>query len=57
MLAGVAIYVWRAFPKPALPLPPTAKLMCPRCGHVNPAGFEFCGKCGTPLKEEETRIY
>ena len=24
---------------------------CPACGQENPAGFRFCGNCGTPLAE------
>lgn len=30
---------------------------CTKCGYDNPPSFEFCGKCGSPLREEETRIY
>ncbi|RIK55268.1 hypothetical protein DCC62_31410, partial [candidate division KSB1 bacterium] len=29
--------------------PPT----CPQCGFVNPAGFNFCGKCGAALAAAE----
>jgi len=24
---------------------------CPRCGHVNPAGGDFCSSCGSPVSE------
>src|SRR5687768_12132800 len=35
---------------------------CPRCGQANPAGFRFCGACGTslapapPAREERKRV-
>lgn len=32
-------------------------IRCSNCSYENPSSFEYCGKCGTPLKEEETRIY
>ena len=25
---------------------------CPSCGHENPVDSNFCGKCGSPLREE-----
>ena len=28
---------------------------CPKCGFVNPAGFKFCGQCGTPLSSESLK--
>ncbi len=30
-----------------------APFSCPQCGFVNPAGFNFCGKCGAPLTAQE----
>jgi len=30
---------------------------CVNCGHTNPAPFIYCGKCGKPLREEETQVY
>jgi len=32
-------------------------IRCPNCGHNNRTTFNYCGKCGTPLTEEETKIY
>ena len=26
-------------------------MICPACGRENPAGFQFCGFCGTALAE------
>ena len=26
-------------------------MLCTSCGQENPAGFRFCGSCGTPLEE------
>jgi len=53
-----------ATPPPARPQsrarkPPASPTMirCQRCGHNNPANFSYCGKCGTPLREEETQFY
>ena len=57
VLLGVSVYVWRMFPKPPIMLPPHPGLVCKTCGYENPEGSQFCGKCGTPLGEEETRIY
>lgn len=28
-------------------------IICPNCGHENPAGTRYCGKCGEPLLEED----
>ena len=32
-------------------------IMCSRCGYVNRAEHDFCGRCGSRLREEETQIY
>jgi ribosomal protein L40E len=32
-------------------------LLCTHCGYRNPSGFRYCGKCGSPLGNEETRVY
>lgn len=38
--------------------PARGGVRCPICGHSNPAAFNYCGKCGSSLKErEETQIY
>jgi hypothetical protein len=49
---------------PSIPVPtkpsgitPSSTLRCRSCGYENPARFTYCGKCGTPLKEEDTKIY
>lgn len=35
-----------------------SNIPCPNCGHNNPSNFNYCGRCGTPLtEEEETKIY
>lgn len=36
---------------------PKPGIRCTNCGHINPANFIYCGKCGAPLKEEETQVY
>jgi len=34
-------------------------IRCSSCGHRNPKGHSFCGKCGARfmVEKEETRIY
>jgi predicted RNA-binding Zn-ribbon protein involved in translation (DUF1610 family) len=32
-------------------------ITCSNCGYRNPSDFKYCGKCGTPLGEEETVVY
>lgn len=44
-------------PLPAKPFSALSIIVCSNCGYKNPTEFEFCGRCGTLLKEEETRIY
>jgi hypothetical protein len=29
-------------------------MICPRCGHDNPAGARFCSSCGAPLPGDES---
>jgi len=45
--------------RPTFPSPDEyGTIRCSNCGHVNPDNFNYCGKCGTPLtEEEETKIY
>lgn len=47
-------------PPPPSILPSSDKystIRCPNCGHNNPSNFNYCGKCGAPLTEEETKLY
>ena len=51
-----------AYPAPRPAIRPSATpyqktLHCTKCGHENPSNFDFCGTCGSPLKEEETKVY
>ena len=32
---------------------PSTNIPCPRCGFENPAGFAFCGKCGSSLTDQD----
>ena len=32
------------------------RIPCASCGHENPLGFAFCGKCGHTLSEPETQL-
>ena len=34
----------------------TSKLVCPRCGAKNSNRMNFCGQCGTALKQEESVV-
>jgi class 3 adenylate cyclase/tetratricopeptide (TPR) repeat protein len=31
-------------------------MRCVRCGFQNPEGFDFCGRCGSPLQAADTRL-
>jgi hypothetical protein len=35
----------------------TSEIRCRQCGWKNPADVKYCGKCGTSLTEEETKLY
>jgi ribosomal protein L37E len=32
-------------------------IQCPICGHQSPVESNFCGRCGKPLRKEDTQIY
>lgn len=32
-------------------------IRCPNCGYNTRTNFNYCGKCGAPLREEETKIF
>jgi hypothetical protein len=38
----------------ALQRAPRGAVLCPhrRCGHLNPSGARFCGRCGRPLSSD-----
>lgn len=33
---------------------PSTNIYCPRCGFESPAGFAFCGRCGSPLADQNS---
>jgi hypothetical protein len=64
LLAAVFVYRTRQqFQTPILPTTkPTSQTQtpatrCRQCGWNNPPGVKYCGKCGLPLTDEETKIY
>jgi len=40
-----------------LPRESPGEIRCHKCGFSNAANLDFCGQCGSPLQEEETKIY
>lgn len=40
-----------------LPRESPGQIRCDNCGFGNAVSLEFCGQCGSPLKEDETKIY
>ena len=60
ILGGALAIRWKPTPLSSNRHPPSAlssTVMCSNCRYVNPIEFVFCGRCGAPLKEEETRTY
>jgi hypothetical protein len=40
-----------------LPREAPGQLHCDKCGFGNAVDIDFCGQCGAPLQEDETKIY
>jgi hypothetical protein len=40
-----------------LPRESPGQIRCDKCGFGNAGNVEFCGQCGSPLQEDETKIY
>src|ERR1044071_1570447 len=40
----------------AMSASPSANVACSRCGFENPSGFAFCGRCGSPLTDQNATV-
>jgi len=59
IVGGALAIAWKPtqVSRPPPQFPSRQTVTCSRCGYVNRAEHDFCGHCGSRLREEETQIY